>query len=72
MTFGNTVKRRELLILQKVGDTYVVIFQSARRDGVANVLGRWASTPELNLDWHDAALAIQRIHCGCEKAGAVA
>lgn len=45
----------EVLAFQRGDDRYVWLFRRDQVSLVFNSLGRFASDPELNLTWHDAA-----------------
>lgn len=46
------------------GHTYAVIFDESTRADALRQLGAWASNPELNFTWYDAAMASQKIRTG--------
>lgn len=42
-------------------DRYVVIFPDEKKAQALQTLGRWASNPELNFTWYNAAIMSQKV-----------
>ncbi|WP_459555602.1 hypothetical protein [Lacunimicrobium album] len=50
-----------LVALVKDGQRYVFVFDEKSISQLMQTLGRYASDPELNFNWYDAALLSQKI-----------
>jgi hypothetical protein len=50
-----------LVALVKDGQRYVFVFDENSISQLMQMLGRYASDPELNFNWYDAALLSQKI-----------
>ncbi len=50
-----------VLAIIKQQESHVFIFRDEDRAEVLRTLGRFASNPELNFDWYDAAKLSQRV-----------
>ena len=53
-----------VLALVRGTERYVFLYDDASREEIMQVLGRYASNPELSLTWHDAAVLSQRVRQG--------
>lgn len=42
-------------------ERYIVVFDDQHRAEALRTLGRWASNPDLNMNWYDAASLSQEI-----------
>jgi hypothetical protein len=56
-----------VLALVKGSERYVFLYDDASRAETLRVLGRFASNPELNFTWYDAAVLSQRIRQESQK-----
>ena len=45
-----------ILALKKSGENFVFIFDDDQGDEYLRTLGRWASNPDINFSWYDAAV----------------
>lgn len=50
-----------VLAMVKGEERYIFLFDEASRTETLRVLGRYASNPELNFTWYDAAVLSQKI-----------
>jgi hypothetical protein len=50
-----------VLALLKNGERYVFLYDDQSVETLLQTLGRYASDPELNFTWYDAAVLSQRI-----------
>ena len=50
-----------VLALVKDDQRYVFLYYEASFDELLRTLGRYASDPELNFSWYDAAMLSQRV-----------
>ncbi|MCA8989549.1 MAG: hypothetical protein KDA78_18015 [Planctomycetaceae bacterium] len=50
-----------VLALVKDDQRYVFLYDEASFDELLRTLGRYASDPELNFSWYDAAMLSQRV-----------
>lgn len=50
-----------VLALVKDGERYIFLYNDARRAETLRTLGRFASDPELNFSWYDAAVLSQKV-----------
>lgn len=57
-----------VLALAKGVERYVFVFHSEYRAEVIRILARFASNPELNFSWYDAAVLTQRVRQGNPKS----
>lgn len=51
----------QVLALVKGNERYVFLYNDAHRRDALHTLGRFASDPELNFSWYDAAVLSQKI-----------
>ncbi len=54
-------KHINLVALVKDGQRYVFVYDEGSTSALMQTLGRYASDPELNFTWYDAALLSQKI-----------
>jgi hypothetical protein len=59
-----------LLVVRRGQDRYVWIFTPNRRDEVVRSAGRFASNPDLNFTWWDAAQLASKVREMCKEIGA--
>lgn len=50
-----------VLALLKNGERYVFLYDDQSVEALLQTLGRYASDPELNFTWYDAAVLSQRV-----------
>ena len=50
-----------VLALVKGKDRYIFLYDDRRRTETLRTLGRFASNPELNFSWYDAAVLSQKV-----------
>ncbi len=50
-----------VVALVKGAERYVFLYDDASRAETLRVLGRFASNPELNFTWYDAAVLSQKV-----------
>ena len=50
-----------VLALVKGKDRYIFLYDDRRRAETLRTLGRFASNPELNFSWYDAAVLSQKV-----------
>ena len=50
-----------VLALMKGGERYVFLFDDEHRGDTLRTLGRFASNPDLNFTWYDAAVLSQKV-----------
>ena len=50
-----------VLALVKGSERYIFLFDDARRAETLRTLGRYASNPDLNFSWYDAAVLSQKV-----------
>ena len=50
-----------VLAMTRGADRYVVIYDDQHHGEVVETFGRWASHPELNFTWYDAACLAHRL-----------
>lgn len=51
----------DCVALAKGRERYILLFTAANRSAALRTIGRWASNPELNFTWYDAARLTQKI-----------
>ncbi|MGI5832792.1 MAG: hypothetical protein ACOX6D_09750 [Thermoguttaceae bacterium] len=56
-----------VLALVKGEERYVFIYNEENRSETMRVLGRYASNPELNFSWYDAAVLSQKMRRECHR-----
>jgi len=56
-----------VLALVKGGERYVFLYDGESRAETLRTLGRFASNPDLNFTWYDAAVLSQKIRQKSEK-----
>ena len=54
----------EVAALVKGDDRYIVLYHHDLRADALKQIGRWASDPDLNFTWNDAAALCQKIRAG--------
>jgi hypothetical protein len=59
-----------VLALVKGNERYIFLYDDRRRAETLRTLGRFASNPELNFSWYDAAVLSQKVRAA-ESAGPV-
>ena len=50
-----------VLALVKGSERYIFLFDDSRRAETLRTLGRYASNPDLNFSWYDAAVLSQKV-----------
>ncbi len=50
-----------VLALVKGSERYVLLYRDEQRQAAIDVLGRWASNPELSFTWYDVAVLRQKM-----------
>ena len=50
-----------VLALVKGGERYIFLYKDGRKAETLRTLGRFASNPDLNFSWYDAAVLSQKI-----------
>lgn len=50
-----------VLALVKANDRFIFLYDDASRVELLRTLGRFASDPELSLNWYDVAVLSQRV-----------
>jgi len=61
MTAINTI------VLVRGPERYVILYSDDQRAEAQRTLGRWASNPELEFSWYDAAVLSQKMRTDSEK-----
>lgn len=56
-----------VLTLRKGAHTWMLMYLDRDRPAALSQLGRWASSPELNFTWFDAAVLAQKIRSAGNK-----
>lgn len=51
-----------VLALLKGGERYVFLYDDTSAGELLKTLGQYASDPELDFNWYDAAVLSQRVH----------
>lgn len=59
-----------VLALVKGGERYIFLYNDNRKAETLRTLGRFASNPELNFSWYDAAVLSQKVRKTAERAEA--
>ena len=59
-----------VLALVKGKDRYIFLYDDRRRAETLRTLGRFASNPELNFSWYDAAVLSQKVRDAAREAQA--
>ena len=54
-----------VLALVKGKERYIFLYDDARRAEALRTLGRFASNPDLNFSWYDAAVLSQKVRKNC-------
>jgi len=57
-------KDLNVIALVKGGERYVFTYDDASRAEVLRAFGRFASNPELNFSWYDAAVMSKKVRDG--------
>jgi len=57
-----------VLALMKGKERYVFLYQPGEEVKVLRIFGRYASNPELNFSWYDAAVLSQRVRKDKEQS----
>lgn len=47
--------------LVRDGETFVVIYNDGQEGSALRAIGRWASDPEIDFNWFNAACMVQKI-----------
>lgn len=50
-----------VLMLEKGGERYVFMFADNKKVEALRTFGKFASDPELNFNWHDAAVLAKKV-----------
>jgi len=50
-----------VIVLKKITEQYAFIYDENNRAETLRLLGKFASNPELNFNWYDAAVLAQKI-----------
>lgn len=53
--------------VKRGGETYLVIFDMARKDAAIAAVGRWALNPELSFSWPNACELARRINASVDE-----
>ncbi len=57
-----------VLALVKGEERYVFLYDDSRRAEALRTLGRYASNPDLNFSWYDAAVLSQKVRQNAQAA----
>ncbi len=58
---NNVTQDINVLALVKGGERYIFLYNDSRKADTLRTLGRFASNPELNFSWYDAAALSQKV-----------
>lgn len=64
----NVTKDINVLALVKGKERYIFLYDDRRRAETLRTLGRFASNPELNFSWYDAAILSQKVRAAEPQA----
>ncbi|MEZ6062798.1 MAG: hypothetical protein R3C19_20845 [Planctomycetaceae bacterium] len=56
-------KSVNVLAIVRDGHRYVFLYDDDSIDSILSTLSQYASDPELDFTWHDAAILAQRVRC---------
>ena len=64
----NVTKDINVLALVKGGERYIFLYNDTRKAETLRTLGRFASNPELNFSWYDAAVLSQKVRKTAQRS----